>query len=478
MDELLTMSVKELARRIREGGLSPVDVLEAHIKRIEEVNPKINAVIAERFDDARAEARAAAERLAKNRDDLPPLFGVPCTIKDCFAVKGLPWSGGVWNRRDLVPDFDATVVERAKNNGAIVMGKTNVPEASMWFETYNTVYGRTNNPYDLSRGAGGSSGGEGAIVAAGGSPFGIAADIGGSIRFPSAFNGVAGHKHTATMLPGTGHWPPALGPLAGYNTYGPIARRVEDLAYITPLLAGPDGKDPVTVEHDWTDPGEVDVSKLRVFYFDNNGLWGADRDVRRAVSMAAGALGANKVPVEHWRPEGMAHSFEIWIAGMAQNPEPFIETLAGDGHISVGSEFIKLITRESKMTAPAFMFAAIEKPGRILDFRNRQMLALAAEMQAAIEQKLGDDGVLVCPVFSTVAPKHTWIWLQGLGAGYSGVINILQFPATVVPVYHREDGMPVSVQVVAGRWKDHLTLAAAKVIEEAFGGWKPRVVVG
>src|SRR4030042_1649172 len=133
MSELLTMSVKEMARRIRAGELSPKEALEAHLGRMEEVNPAINAVVVKRFAEARKEAQAAEERLAKNRDDLPALFGVPCTMKDTYALKGLPWAAGVWARRNLIADYDATVVERLKKAGAITMGKTNIPEAAMWW---------------------------------------------------------------------------------------------------------------------------------------------------------------------------------------------------------------------------------------------------------------------------------------------------------------------------------------------------------
>ncbi len=478
MDELLTMSVIEMARRIREGELSPVEVLEAHIRRIEEVNPKINAVIATRYDEARKEAKEAEERLAKSRDDLPPLFGVPCTIKDCYGMKGLPWAAGVWARRKLIADCDATVVERLKQNGAIIMGKTNIPEAAMWCETYNHVYGRTKNPYDLRRGAGGSSGGEGAIVAAGGSPFGIGSDVGGSIRYPSAFNGVPGHKPTGTLVPATGHWPPAHGPIARYCTYGPIARRVSDLAYILPLLAGPDGQDKVVKKRKIKSPDAVKPSKLKVFYFDNNGQARSNADVRRAVSLAAGGLAGLKIPVEYWRPEGMERSLDIWQAGMSQNPEPFKNYLGGDEPISLGKEVIRFLLRRSKITFPALSTALIEKPGKLLKGRNQRFIKLADDLQRRIEEKLGDSGVLICPVFSTPAPKHTRIWLDFLGIGYSGVINILEFPATIIPIFHREDGVPVSVQVVAGRWNDHLTLATARLLEEIFGGWKPPERIG
>lgn len=473
MDELLTMSVAEMARRVRAKEVSPVELLETHLRRIAAVNPLLNAVIAQRYDEARQEARAAEERLGKNRDDLPPLFGIPCTIKDTFAVKGLPWAAGVWARKDLIADSDATVVERVKTAGAIIMGKTNIPEAAMWCETYNHVYGRTKNPYDLSRGAGGSSGGEGAIVAASGSPLGIGADIGGSIRYPAAFNGVPGHKPSGRLTPGTGHWPPAHGPLAPYCCYGPLCRRVEDLAYVLPLLAGPDGRDPVVVKKEIKSPDEVDLAKLRVYFFDDNGQAGTSPEMKRAINLAAGGLAGQKIPVEFWRPEGLEHSLDIWQAGMSQNADPFVKYLEGDQPISLVKELGKLIIRQSKITFPALGTALVEKPAQLIAFRNRKFLELAADLQRRIEARLGDHGVLICPVFPVPSPKHTWIWRYLPGIGYSGVINVLEFPATVLPIYHREDGLPVSVQIVAGRFNDHLTLAAAKLLEEIFGGWKP-----
>ncbi len=478
MDEILTMSVIEMARRIREGELSPVEALEAHIRRIEDVNPWINAVIAPRFEDAMKDARDAEDRLAKSHEGLPPLFGVPCTMKDTYAMKGLPWAAGVWARRNLIADKDATVVQRVKAAGAIIMGKTNIPEGAMWMESYNHVYGRTKNPYDLRRGAGGSSGGEGAIIAAAGSPFGVGSDIGGSIRYPSAFNGVAGHKPTGRLVPGTGHWPPAHGPIAPYCCYGPIGRRVSDLAYILPLLSGPDGKDKIVEKRELRTIDSVDISKLKVFYYDSNGQAPTSKDVRRAVDLAAGGLAGLKIPVEFWRPEGVNKSLQIWQAGMSQNPDPFIKYLEGDEPISLGREVVRFITRRSKITFPALGVSLIEKPGQIMKGRNQGVINMAAELRDRIEQKLGDNGVLICPVFSTPAPRHTWIWLNFLGLGYSGMINVLEFPSTIIPVFHREDGVPVSVQVVAGRWNDHLTLATAKLLEDIFGGWKPPDRVG
>jgi len=164
---------------------------------------------------------------------------------------------------------------------------------------------------------------------------------------------------------------------------------------------------------------------------------------------------------------------DIWQAAMAQNPEPFVSFLGGEGKIDLLKESWRFLTRESKITLPALATAIIEKPGKLLQKRNQEMLELAAGMQQEIEARLGDNGVLLCPVFSTPAPKHSWIWKDLLGMGYSGLINVLEFPATVIPIYHREDGLPVSIQVVAARWNDHLTLAAAAALEQTFGGWRP-----
>jgi len=473
MDELLTMSVVEMARRIREGELSPTEALEAHIKRIEEVNPQINALVVPRLDEARKEARAAEDRLGQG-GDLPPLLGVPCTIKDTYAMEGLPWAGGVWVRRDLKPDFNATVVDRLKEAGAVIMGKTNVPEAAVWIESYNYVYGRTRNPYDLSRGVGGSSGGEGAIIAAAASPFGIGSDMGGSIRFPAAFNGVAGHKPTAGLVPGTGHFPEFKGEVMPYCVYGPLARRVDDLAYVLPIIAGPDDKDPIVEKREIKPIDSVDLSKVRVHFHDYNGQVRCGDEVRRAVSMAAGALAGEAASVDYWVPEGLEFSVDVWSAGMAQAPEPYIKNFEVDEPVSLGRELINFITRKGKITLPAMGTMLVEGPQkRLLAARNRHLLDVAEDLRARLDDKLGDDGVIVCPVFPVPAPKHYGPWRHIFGMGYSGIYNIMHYPATVLPIFHRPDGVPVSIQVVATKWNDHLTLAVARHLEQIFGGWKP-----
>ena len=227
MVNVLTASMQELAAAVQARQISPVELLEAHMARVLQVNPVINALVADRFAAAQEEAQRAENQLMRRseRTTLPPLCGVPCSVKEFYGVHGMPNSGGLVARRHVRAPRDAEAVRRLRAAGAIVMGVTNVPEGGMWMETYNHLYGRTNNPWDVRRTAGGSSGGEAALVGSGASPFGLASDLGGSIRIPAAFCGVVGHKPTGRLVPNTGSWPPMYGELSAFFCTGPVCRR-------------------------------------------------------------------------------------------------------------------------------------------------------------------------------------------------------------------------------------------------------------
>src|SRR3954467_10102742 len=212
MDEIIYASASELARAIREREVSSVEVVGAHFKRIAEVNPKVNAVVLTTEEAARTRAREADEALARG-EVWGPLHGVPVTIKDAFEMAGVVSAGGTKGRAAFVPEEDATGVARYKQAGAVILGKTNTPEISLAFESDNLVYGRTKNPYDLTRTPGGSSGGEAAAIASGMSPLGLGSDAGGSIRLPAHFCGIAGIKPTSGRTARTGHFPPMGGML-------------------------------------------------------------------------------------------------------------------------------------------------------------------------------------------------------------------------------------------------------------------------
>ena len=228
---LTERSASDLARAIRGGEVSSREVVRAHVDRLRAVQPRLNAVAADRFEAALAEAEAADNSIAAagEHEALPPLLGVPCTIKESIALAGMPNCAGLLSRRDHRAAETAPAARRLFDAGAIPLAVTNTPELCLAIETHNFVYGRTRNAYDPRRVAGGSSGGEGAAVGAGGSPIGLGSDIAGSIRLPAFFNGVFGHKCSAWLVPNTGHFPPVEGEVTRMFSLGPLARRAEDL---------------------------------------------------------------------------------------------------------------------------------------------------------------------------------------------------------------------------------------------------------
>src|SRR5213080_4945853 len=234
-EELTTKSATELASLIRSREVSPVEVIDAHLRRIESINPSLNAIVT-LAEDAIDHARAADSALSKG-ERAGPLHGVPFTVKDTIDTRGLRTTSGSQIRAHHVPERDAPVVARLKAAGAIILGKTNTAEMAIPYETDNPVFGRTNNPYDLSRTPGGSSGGEAAAIAAGLSAAGIGSDLAGSIRVPAHFCGIAALKPTTGIVPMEGHLPLAMGTLSLGASIGPMARRVADLALLFSVIA-------------------------------------------------------------------------------------------------------------------------------------------------------------------------------------------------------------------------------------------------
>ena len=277
MDDVLSLGAAEIARQIRAGQRSVSDVLEAHIRRIEAVNPALNALVTPNFEAARAAAQAADDHVARHGTaDLPPLFGVPVSIKDAFPVAGQRFTAGAWALRDQIADEDAEAVARLKAAGAIVLGKTNCPELSWLIETVNPVFGRTHNPHDPARTVGGSSGGEAALIAAGGSPLGLGSDIAGSVRIPAAACGVVSLKPSAGRIPTAGHVPDFGPALPGWNTAGPLARRVEDLALALSVLSETPVIDHTTIDLSGTARIEHPVPRHA-----DRARWKPDRGGRR-----------------------------------------------------------------------------------------------------------------------------------------------------------------------------------------------------
>jgi amidase len=281
--DIISKSASELAGAIRSKRLSSRAVVEAHLEQIARVNPKLNAIVQLTADSARKEADEADAAPARG-EIKGPLHGVPITIKDTLETNGVVCTGGTKGRANFIPKADATAVARLRDAGGIILGKTNVPELAGAIETDNLVYGRTNNPYDLGRTPGGSSGGEAAIVAACGSPLGLGTDAGGSIRIPAHFCGLAAIKPTSGRVPRTGQFPMPMGARNAVFHVSLIARKVEDLALALPIIAGPDFRDHSIVGMPLLDSKSVTLSGLKLAYFEDDGAATPTREISAAVT--------------------------------------------------------------------------------------------------------------------------------------------------------------------------------------------------
>ena len=442
----MTASAQELLGRLALGEVSAREAVEWHVRRIEEVNPRLNAVVVPLFDEA-LRAAEGADRARARDDELGPLHGLPVTVKESFHVAGTAATAGVHSltgRRSV----DAPLVARLRAAGAIVLGKTNLAQLIWFNETDNPVYGRTNNPWNLERSPGGSSGGEGAIVAAGGSPLGIGTDIGGSVRFPAHCCGVHGLRPTPGLLPATGTADELV--LAGQsevqNSAGLLARSVGDLRLAFDVLAGPVGPAP--------------IAGLAVGVYEHDGAFTASPAIRRAAREAAAVLAHGGADVREFRPPGVPEGMALFEALFGADGGAHLRAVLGE------SERDPRIER-----ALAGMRLATVGTGALAAYRSRFAAALAA---AGIE-------ALVCPPLAIPAPRHGTSFELRPGQSYGALFNLLGMPAGTVAasrirpgeegvreVDRGSAGLPVGVQVAASPGREDVVLGVMAVLEDAF----------
>jgi Asp-tRNA(Asn)/Glu-tRNA(Gln) amidotransferase A subunit family amidase len=455
-----------MAEQIRTKNLSPVELAEAHIARIDELNPKINAFVQVDRDGALRQAQAAETAVARG-EKVGPLHGVPISIKSSIDVAGFRCEAGTKLRTGYIAQRDAPLVTRLREAGAIILGVTNTPELLMAWETDNLLYGRTNNPWDLSRTAGGSSGGEAAAIASGCSAGGVGSDGGGSIRVPAHFCGICGLKPTPGRIPATRHYPQSVGPFALLGVVGPMARTVGDLRLMFEAMQGPDIGDPsaAPVHLRWPSPAEL--KKIRIGYFEDDGRTPVTPETRLAVRQAAEALSRAGFKVEPFRPEGLEKARQLWwkffggMGGMLLGPM----TRGREGDLSpILKQFNSWVAADEPHTAQTLLDAWIDRD--------------LVRMQ--IFEQMGNFPVLLCPVASIPAFHHgerSW-QIDGKTVNYLDAwsycewFNLLGMPAAVVPVAHSTEGLPIGVQIVARPWEEEIVLSVAQVLDEVSDGFK------
>ena len=462
MSDLVQLSATEMVDGVRRGNISPVDLVEAHLERIEALNPRLNAFTYIDHEGARSAAQLSAQRLARG-EPARPLEGVPISMKSSIAVQGFPWECGSELRHGIKADADAPVVERLKAAGAILLGNTNTPEFLMAWETNNKLYGHTDNPWNLQRTAGGSSGGESAAIAARLAAGGIGSDGGGSIRIPAHFTGICGLKPTPGRVPATGHFPVSAGPFAATGVVGPMARTVEDTRRLFEVVAGPDDGDPYSAPVPLRMLSDDDVGKLKVGVFEDDRRTPVTPETRAAVRIAATTLEQQGFIVEEFRPDNLDEIRDLWwnLFGRAGRVviEPMIE--GREDHLSpTFMQFLEYVRESEPLTLDEFM---------------QTLLRRDAYRQHLFKQ-MREFPILLCPVAAVQAFRHgerEWTidgrQVRYLDAwSYSEWFNLTGNPAMAVPVDVSAD-LPVGVQIVGRCWEEESVLAVAAKLEEALG---------
>lgn len=449
--DLLDLSAGEIVEALATRKVGALELADAAIARIEARDGAINAVVVRDFERARSAARTADAALA--RGERAPLLGLPMTVKESHEIEGLPSTWGSPAFNGWIAERDAVAVERLKAAGAVILGKTNVPPFLADWQSTNTIYGRTKNPWDLSRSPGGSSGGSAAALAAGMTPLEVGSDIGGSIRAPAAFCGVFGHKPSYGIVPTRGHTPPGTdGSPVPLAVVGPLARTAADLDLALDVLAGPDEDEAVGWDLLLPAARHARLADYRVLVLTSHPLAATDEVVARPL-------------------EALAARLEALGAAVARSSE-LLPDLAAQ-HAAYMAILGPALSRGTPGATPPNAHEWMAALDAQLAYRRRWATFFEAF------------DVVVAPTFGTVAFPHVdepdgtkrTLSINGADTPYfgqlawPGVALLPNLPATCVPIGRSPGGMPVGVQVIGPYLEDRTTIAFAGLLEREFGGF-------
>jgi amidase len=459
----------EMSAALAAKKISAVELAQDAIGRIERHDGKINAICVRDFDRGLEAARAADASLA--RGETKPLLGIPLTVKESYNIAGLPTTWGFVPQKDFKPAEDALSISRVKAAGGVILGKTNVPLGLGDWQSYNDIYGTTNNPFDLGRTPGGSSGGSSAALAAGYGPLSLGSDIGGSLRVPAFHCGVYAHKPTFALVPSRGHTPPPFPPLPldrDLAVIGPMARSALDLALLLDVIAGPD-------------PLEAGTAyKLALPLIETDPVMPTNAVVRAAIDKLAANLGKAGVRIERDSPllPDFAASSRLYMRMLMSflaasfPPERFAAAQAG----------------AAKLEPDDMSLAAERLRGIVLSHRDWVLAdGGRARLRAQWRELFKSFDAAICPVMPTPAYPHNHspeqetrrINIDGKDHVYPdqlswpGIATLPGLPATAIPIGLSPDGLPVGVQILGPWLEDRTPLKLAELIEREFGGFVP-----
>lgn len=489
MSQIFEMSTQQLIRKLKKKEFSPLELVHSMINKIEEENEHLNAVCEKFYETALVIAKQKTELLmTMDPADLPPLFGIPFSIKEMFSFQGAKRTAGSIHHQNDISTKTSTVVQRLIDAGAVPLVTTNVPELGFWYECFNPVYGQTNNPYDIKRTPGGSSGGESALIGAGCQPIGLGSDIGGSIRMPAFFCGVFGHKPTEKTIPFTGHFPYDYDsfnetPFDKYphTAAGPITRKAADLELMFELLCGADGIDPQTVSReealknkDLFSSKNFHLNQIKVYHLNAPEIHLAslpEKEVSEKVSEVAQALMSLGCTIKEFDRRFFVHAVELWGAEVKRTKTTkFSELLSPDNKIQYAKELLHIFTGQPHYTFSNLAVALLEDVLVSPQYPELQFQE-HEQMKQRLLSLLDDQSILILPVHPRVAPKHNVSKLTPFDFIYTGIFTSLGFPAVSIPLGLNAQGLPTGIQIVARPSCDHLCFRMATVLENLFGGW-------
>ena len=458
-------SISETQEKLRKRELSPVEVVTAHLERVQELQPKLNAFVHLDAESALASARKAEAAFVRG-EELQALAGITLTVKSSMDVAGWPCPAGSLLRKDYVPTMDAVAVARLEAAGGILLGNTNTPEFLMAYETDNRLTGKTSNPWNLAYSAGGSSGGEAAAIAAGCSMGGVGSDGGGSIRTPAHFSGICGLKTTPGRIATTGHYPPGAGAFGWIGVVGPMARTVADLGILFQVMAGPDGGDALSAPVPVRQVEAQELKGLRIGILESGALGRATPETLSSIRSAAQLLCDLNFRVEPLNLEKLDRALELWwfffgpvighlIHETAKGREALLSPML--------REFLEIATAEPLSSVDAFMTACADRD----------------LVRAEILRQLRDVPVLLSPVSTAPAFEHgNGNYRDGSPYNYRHTmrfcqwLNLVGFPGVSLPFGKSPEGLPINVQLIGRPHEEELLLAVAEMLERAHGPWQ------
>jgi amidase len=458
-DELTSLSALTLVELMEARKLSPVEVVEAHLRRAEELNGRLNAIVTF-APDVMEQAHAAEQKIMD--DEYGRLCGLPVTVKDTLMTEGLRTTAGSRLYAEHVPERDAQVVKRLRWADAIIFGKTNTCELALDYECDNLVFGRTNNPHDLTRTPGGSSGGSAAAVAACLSAGDVGSDLAGSIRLPAHFCGIVGLLPTAARVPNYGHIPPAEGPMTDHEVLGPLARSVEDAELLFNVMIWRDR------HRDWlSDEPLKYVRKLRFAWYTDDGVAPVTAETAQAVRAAAEALRTAGLVAVEARPPHVERAPELWLEMFPWAVQKQMRLMHEGREELAGPSAQAMLRRAAQTPEPEK-----EEARRISNLRDQLRLELLIWMR--------ETPLILAPVGAVPAFPHGTRRVDVDGQelsvwrafSYAQTYNVFGLPSVTVPAGRTREGLPIGVQIVGRSRAEGEVLAAARIVEEALGGWQ------